>query len=314
MNGTKYIFENKGSKVDNVFPAASGGKWPGVVAIAGAVSTGLLTWDTLASEVFPWWTKSQSDARSRVTLRSLLTLTSGFLVPGLTSFTHDIVAQNCLTPGVGYLYTPEKCAMQIYNTANHTGEPGTIFQYNSLHYQLAMAMVVKLSGLDAKDYFKKFVFDPAGMTDSYYLGEGNPFVAGGLMTTGIDYARFLQKYVNYEILPKDIIDVLETEYKNANNVTEDSMVPFPNYAMGNYQSGSCRTHGGSMVNCVNHQKGTFYVLVPSVSQYAGLLSMILTGDPTRALVLLAGQSWVADALEAALDASIIEDKAKNATR
>jgi len=305
--GTKYIFENKGSKVDNVFPAASGGKWPAVVAIAGAVSTGLLTWDTLANDVFPWWTKNQADTRSRVTLRSLLTLTSGFHVAGFTPFTHSVLKQRCMTPGFAKFYTPEECAKQIHDTANHTVEPGTVFQYNSLHYQVAMAMVVKVSGMDARDYFKKFLFDPAHMTSSYYLGKGNPFVAGGFMTTGRDMAAFLQKYVNYELLPRDILDVVETEYKTANNLKDESSLFFFNYAMGNYQYGSCRSHGGTIVTCANHEKGTFYVLIPPFVEYTRLQSALNSGDQSQALILLQGQRWIAPALEAALDASIMED-------
>lgn len=38
------------------YPAFSSGKWPGTVAIAGAVHTGHLSWDTRAAEVFEWWT------------------------------------------------------------------------------------------------------------------------------------------------------------------------------------------------------------------------------------------------------------------
>merc|ERR1719210_3198700 len=60
------------------FPAASSGKWPGTVAIAGAVHTGHLSWDTRAAEVFEWWTSDPEDPKSRVSLRNLLQFSSGF--------------------------------------------------------------------------------------------------------------------------------------------------------------------------------------------------------------------------------------------
>ena len=57
---------------------ASASKFPAACAIAGAVANGYLTFETKVSKVFAWWTNDPSDRRSRVTLRHLLSFTSGF--------------------------------------------------------------------------------------------------------------------------------------------------------------------------------------------------------------------------------------------
>jgi len=47
-------------------------------------------------------------------------------------------------------------------------EPGTQFQYNSLNTYLLSAIVTKLSGKSMSDFLKKRLFDPMGITDTYW--------------------------------------------------------------------------------------------------------------------------------------------------
>ena len=64
---------------------------------------GHLTFDTKANEVFPWWTKEDSDQRSMITLRHLLSFTSGFywedpsgFVPLACARVHEmVIVQMC---------------------------------------------------------------------------------------------------------------------------------------------------------------------------------------------------------------------------
>ena len=57
---------------------ASLSKWPAAVMVSGLVANGTLSFDDLASKHLPWWTTDASDSRSRVTLRHLLSFTSGW--------------------------------------------------------------------------------------------------------------------------------------------------------------------------------------------------------------------------------------------
>jgi|EP00927_Polykrikos_kofoidii_P075244 CubicO group peptidase (beta-lactamase class C family) len=280
------FMENGGPGTTNVFPVFSAGKWPATVAIAGVVHAGYMTWDTKASEVFDWWTKDAADPRSRVTLANMLNFVDGFVnIEGTFQFTNDPVAQRCLTPGFANFYTPEQCAQQIYETAHYAGveqdtymnatnpgaEPGTWFEYNSYHQQLALAMATKVTGMDARDLLKKYVLDPAGMKDSFWLGGSNPCLSGFLQSTTDDYDSFLRAHTGYKLIPKHIADRTETLVHGANGAKikqygSRNMVPFDNFAMGCSRNGDYMTMGGNTGNAINRATGHY-----SMIAYSGLL-------------------------------------------
>merc|ERR1712187_431881 len=87
---------------------ASSSKFPAAVAIAGAVVDGHPSFETKASEVFPWWTKDASDVRSRVTLAHLLTFTSGMMSSDFAD-----CGTKCLSAANASIYEPEDCAREI---------------------------------------------------------------------------------------------------------------------------------------------------------------------------------------------------------
>lgn len=58
---------------------ASTSKWPLAMMFVGLVNDGTIhSLDALANEYVPWWTKNASDPKSEITLRHLLSFTSGF--------------------------------------------------------------------------------------------------------------------------------------------------------------------------------------------------------------------------------------------
>eukprot|EP00929_Paragymnodinium_shiwhaense_P032072 TRINITY_DN17850_c1_g1_i1.p1 TRINITY_DN17850_c1_g1~~TRINITY_DN17850_c1_g1_i1.p1 ORF type:complete len:292 (-),score=64.12 TRINITY_DN17850_c1_g1_i1:184-1059(-) len=254
--------------------------------IGAVIAEGDLSWNTKANEVFDWWTKDEKDPRSRVTLHHIMSFTDGFVdIEGATMFTHDFVAQRCLTPGVANFYTPEECAKQIYDTAKYASktqdqymnatnpgaEPGTWFDYNSYHQNLAMSMAVKATGLDARDLMKKYLFEPAGMKNSFWLGGQNPAMSGFLQTTVDDYDRFLQAYAGYKIVPQHIANVLETNVLGGKNSTVQrfgtdviAQTKFDMFAMGmmNMGDGSIQM-GGNLGNVLNRTTGHYSLLVSS---------------------------------------------------
>merc|ERR1719336_1801781 len=101
----------------------------------------------------------------------------------------DLAKQSCLTPGIGHKFTTEECARQIYDTARHVGEAGKYFDYNSMHYNLALFMAVKRSGMSATEMGKKWLLEPAGMKNTFWLGEENPAIGAWAFGTGEDYAN-----------------------------------------------------------------------------------------------------------------------------
>lgn len=205
-HGRRYEYSNSGS-LDSVQMGMSIGKWPVAVAIAGAVQAGKLSFDTLASDVLPWWTKDPKDKRSRVTLRHMLTFTSGFGATSadpLNSAGHNPITASCLTisfPTPG-LIPLEQCARQIYMMVGGFGidEPGTMWSYNSYHYQLALAMTARAAGLSGRKFLKKYLFEPYGMKSTWFTGGWNPFTAGGIMSNADDMDSFIQRLLNNKVL------------------------------------------------------------------------------------------------------------------
>ena len=201
----------KGGKLDHKILMASASKFPAATAIAGAVADGHLTFDTKASEVFPWWSSDAADPRSGVTLRTLLSFTSGF-------YWYDADGSSavaCLTPPASLLIKPEKCAEEIYKKAPFPFAAGSTFSYNSFHLQLAGAMAAKAAGLTVVELLDKYLIKKLGMTDTSWLVGQNPMLAAGMQTTGNDYDKFLRAYLSYEHLPKAVADEMERDYCSA---------------------------------------------------------------------------------------------------
>lgn len=58
-------------------PGASLSKWPSAVMISGMVQDGILSYDDKANKYLKYWATDEQDHRSGVTLRQLLSFTSG---------------------------------------------------------------------------------------------------------------------------------------------------------------------------------------------------------------------------------------------
>mmetsp|Transcript_30121 Transcript_30121/g.70246 ORF Transcript_30121/g.70246 Transcript_30121/m.70246 type:complete len:444 (-) Transcript_30121:70-1401(-) len=233
-SGRKHTYAKGRSTMSKRVLMASSSKFPVVIALARAISAGHLSFDTKASEVFEWWTSDPKDRRSRVTLKHLMSFTSG-LVLG------SVGAGNISCMGLtGVFYSSERCAKQIYNEAPFEGEPGTIWSYHSLHLQVAGALGAKATGLSLKSFLHEFVLSPMGMTRSFWLGAANPHLAATLVSCGDDYDSLLQKYLAYEAVPKEIADVLEADYTappiQPSRFQKDKMLleVFGHYSMGLY--------------------------------------------------------------------------------
>ena len=121
--------------MDRSITLASASKFPAAVAVAGAVENGFLTFDTKVCEVFEWWSCDSSDLRSGVTLRHLLSFTSGF-------YNADAGGGSilCVSPPESALFTPEDCAKDIYHKQPFLYAPGTTFAYHILHLQVIKAL------------------------------------------------------------------------------------------------------------------------------------------------------------------------------
>ena len=91
--------------------------------------------------MFSWWTRDPKDGRSAVTLRHLLSFTSGFYWKDASGVVPCLEGLGSIT------YSPEKCAQQIYEQAPFEFAAGSTFSYNSFHLQVAGAMAAVGAGI-----------------------------------------------------------------------------------------------------------------------------------------------------------------------
>eukprot|EP00937_MAST-01D_sp_MAST-1D-sp2_P002155 g2155.t1 len=187
--------------------------------------------DAPVREYVDWWAAgltNHTDPRANITMRHLLSFTSGFGSgsPGDENTTASCMDNATYAPGF------EACAKQVFATVPLTGKPGHAFTYNSVHLQLAGAIAVTVTGLDIQAVVRKYLLEPYGMNETAcYLGAPNPQLAICLETTGADYGRFLSHTLARTVLPKDLVDASE---ENATPFLDNYPALYGNYAFGHF--------------------------------------------------------------------------------
>lgn len=238
--GERFRYEGGSMTMHTLVPTASTSKWPSAMMFAGLVADGTIaSLDTRVNTILPYWTKDASDPRSAITLRMLLTFTSGFGDghPGLESNTRAARAWRAAHPAElaranasrteldqsaacnAVIGSNTRCGRWIYEHVKLIGTPGAVYSYNSNHLQIAAAVAVTATGLPIHEFTQRYLLGPYGMRHSYYKGNCPDF-AGSLMTTGEDYGRFLHGILTYKVLPREIIEQSErdaTPFLEANN-------------------------------------------------------------------------------------------------
>eukprot|EP01065_Artemidia_motanka_P042081 TRINITY_DN557_c0_g1_i2.p1 TRINITY_DN557_c0_g1~~TRINITY_DN557_c0_g1_i2.p1 ORF type:complete len:409 (+),score=148.91 TRINITY_DN557_c0_g1_i2:103-1329(+) len=245
-----FAHEHGQMKLDSRIGTGSTSKWPMAMTMVGVVNSGAISsLDDPVHKYVSWWTSNSSDLRSRVTLKHLLSFTSGF------GAMDDIVAESddkkkaarraflqaqhrlhdvdCLSDqGANY----NDCAKTIYEVVGGPGGskligvPGKVFSYNSYHLQLAGAVASAATGLNIQEIIDKFLVKPYGMASTGCNGT-NPVLAGCVQTTPADYGRFLGSTLGYSVLPKELVVTSEQDYTP---FMTDYYTMYGNYAFGHY--------------------------------------------------------------------------------
>jgi CubicO group peptidase (beta-lactamase class C family) len=155
---------------------ASGTKsfW-GVAAVA-ASEDGLLQIDELVSDTISEW---KTDPRkSRITIRQLLTLTSGI--------------------DAGETGMPPAYAVALQSQAKF--EPGSRWEYGPIPYQVFGELLKrKLKTENALDYLKRRIFAPIGLNVADWTinrQDGNPNLPSGAFLTAPEWLKFGQLLLN----------------------------------------------------------------------------------------------------------------------
>ncbi|WP_246216581.1 serine hydrolase domain-containing protein [Mycobacterium botniense] len=143
---------------DTIFDLASLTK---CLATATAVmqlyEQGKVTFDDPVQTYLPDFNPTNDPQRARVTVRMLLTQTSGEAV--------DISLQDPW--GLGRADKAEGVHRAL--SAPLQSAPGEVFRYSDINFILLGALLEKLSGEAEDDYVQRNVFAPLGMTDTGYL-------------------------------------------------------------------------------------------------------------------------------------------------
>merc|ERR1712196_296807 len=121
---------------------ASLSKWPAAVMISGLVKDGIMSFDDKANKYLDWWATDPSDSRSHITLRHLLSFTSGYESDGYSM---------CWS---GF----DACAQKLYQKLKHRAKPGTTWTYLSCHLQFAGAMAAAASKTPIQELFSKYLY------------------------------------------------------------------------------------------------------------------------------------------------------------
>jgi CubicO group peptidase (beta-lactamase class C family) len=186
VRGEERIYERAlgGFDLNSWVTTGSASKWASAAAILTLVDDGTLSMsDTVGQYVDSWST----GPKAGVTLEMALSHRAGLHAK------HD-----CLR---AYDKPLQDCVDKIARTPT-LYEPGEGFGYGALSFHAAAAMAEQATGKPFRDVFQERLAEPLGMSNTRFGRGGqspNPGVAGNLVTSGEDFARFLQMVLNYGV-------------------------------------------------------------------------------------------------------------------
>ncbi|MBR6766815.1 MAG: beta-lactamase family protein [Clostridia bacterium] len=203
-------------------------------------------------------------ARNVMTIRDLFCMTSGFTYDMNTEAIRDLIARtDGRTPTLELAKTLAKQPLAF--------EPGTYWRYSLSHDVLA-AVVEVIAGMPFRDYVKKAIFDPCGMTESSFrftpeqeprlasqymfnkekgvyenIGQGNYCVLGtehdsggaGMVTSVEDYMRFARMMTRKgladsgeRVLSPGTVDLMRTNHLHGQQLESFDWARFQGYGYG----------------------------------------------------------------------------------
>ena len=173
-------------------PVASAAKWVSGTVILRLVQEGIMHLNDTVQQYLPSWGVNSTDGRSGITLRHLLTFTSGIAdaVPACDAWlaTGQRAAPDSLAPLAD-------CVTRIAaSTPRLVSDPvGSVFAYEGFNLEVAAAMAEVAANSSWATLFAQTVQAQLGQPARYVAPQGGNFgpVEGGLVISPIDYGRFL---------------------------------------------------------------------------------------------------------------------------
>ena len=165
--------------LDTIFPFASMTKPIASTAIMMLIQEGKLTLDTKLSEFYPEYANmfvapggsfetTFEEAKREITVKDLLTHTSGFTYPPSVTGQGDVAKQYA---DLRLFFDPEPTLDQHIATLSQVplvAHPGETFTY-SVSIDVLAGILEKLTGQRLGDFLEKRIFEPLGMKDSGFF-------------------------------------------------------------------------------------------------------------------------------------------------
>lgn len=217
-DGRSYRHSEGASSGAASYRSASTSKLVTAVVILSLVDRGFLTLDSKPQDFISFWTPAPSDPAYGVTLRHLLSFTSGLheeppAVPPLLL--------GCMDRGASDF---EDCVQQIYDeNIDNAIPPGSQFFYSGSHMQVAGLMAVKAREAADVNFsswsavFNEFKTRTGLFPTSVYdlPSDSNPRLAGGMHWTGEEYLGFLRALYRGQVLSKPLREELWASQRGA---------------------------------------------------------------------------------------------------
>lgn len=216
--GYRDVAKTKPMAKDTLFHMASNTKALTAAAVMTLVDDGKLELD---SEISEWFPTFDGPYGSQVTVRHLLTHTSGLRIP--TLFLYPLTPRSEADPEAPTLI--QECMR--FGEVGPAAEPGSSFSYSNAGYNLLAGLVEVVSGKKFGAYVRERIYEPLAMADSCNhesvadqarmsqvvraLGEDRwhvqwhpfeepviPFArgSGGMISTAADYERFARLFLS----------------------------------------------------------------------------------------------------------------------
>ena len=230
------------------------------LAVAQLMEKGQIDLDAPVQRYLPWFTIADSEASKQITIKQLLSHTSGF-----SRYDGQVIwlkANNTIEQLVHSL-----------NDIKLTASPGKKFQYSNINYVILGEIVQAVSGIPYEQYIEENIFTPLDMKNSYadpatayengltngynsYFGFMLPrktpsnkalVPAGYLVSSAEDMAHYLLAQMN------------NGNYNNNSIISEEGMDMTHRaleyrYGMGWFTSWNTVTHGGDTENFHSYVK------------------------------------------------------------
>ncbi|MEE2785779.1 MAG: serine hydrolase [Myxococcota bacterium] len=221
---------DKGERgVNVVTPLASASKWLTAILAMKLVEAGVMSLDDTPQTYLDWWSRNGNDDRSRVTLRQLLSFTSGFV--GGTGLGNEGGIPCVEDPNT----TIEQCAQAIHDSGSISEggyfayEPGTHYFYGPGHMHIAAAMMEQATGLRFNALFRREITAPLGLRRNS-IGFVIPSIpnaraAGGGQASALAYSVILQNLVAGHLLSDESIRLMTADQTGGGITFADGGVP-----------------------------------------------------------------------------------------